>query len=115
MLIKMHLITLFRVMNSHQRCLQAKVKYRNEPKQVMPTYSMGSNNCGDIIIAVRCTIIRKLIAAHGIIASVVQMIKNINCGGTSRFLNNCGAVHLMRWLTLKSKMTANDLSNIKFV
>ena len=36
MLIKMHLITLFRVMNPHQRCLQAKVKYRNEPKQVMP-------------------------------------------------------------------------------
>ena len=23
-------------MNPHQRCLQAKVKYRNEPKQVMP-------------------------------------------------------------------------------
>ena len=36
MLIKMHLITLFRVMNPHQRCLQAKVKYRNEQKQVMP-------------------------------------------------------------------------------
>ena len=32
----MHLITLFRVMNPHQRCLQAKVKYRNEPKQVVP-------------------------------------------------------------------------------
>ena len=32
----MHLITLFRVTNPHQRCLQAKVKYRNEPKQVMP-------------------------------------------------------------------------------
>ena len=32
----MHRITLFRVMNPHQRCLQAKVKYRNEPKQVMP-------------------------------------------------------------------------------
>ena len=32
----MHLITLFRVMNPHQRCFQAKVKYRNEPKQVMP-------------------------------------------------------------------------------
>ena len=32
----MHLITLFRVMNPHQRCLQAKVKYWNEPKQVMP-------------------------------------------------------------------------------
>ena len=27
---------LFRVMNPHQRCLQAKIKYRNEPKQVMP-------------------------------------------------------------------------------
>ena len=36
MLIYMHLVTLFRVMNPHQRCLQAKVKYRNEPKQVMP-------------------------------------------------------------------------------
>ena len=24
-------------MNPHQRCLQAKVKYRNEPKQVIPT------------------------------------------------------------------------------
>ena len=23
-------------MNPHQRCLQAKVKYRNQPKQVMP-------------------------------------------------------------------------------
>ena len=23
-------------MNPHQRCLQAKVKYRNEPKQVTP-------------------------------------------------------------------------------
>ena len=23
-------------MNPHQRCLQAKVKYRNDPKQVMP-------------------------------------------------------------------------------
>ena len=32
----MHLITLFRVMIPHQRCLQVKVKYRNEPKQVMP-------------------------------------------------------------------------------
>ena len=31
----MHLITLFRVMNPHQRCLQAKLKYQNEPKQVM--------------------------------------------------------------------------------
>ena len=27
---------LFRIMNPHQRCLQAKVKYRNEPKEVMP-------------------------------------------------------------------------------
>ena len=27
---------LFWVMNPHQRCLHAKVKYRNEPKQVMP-------------------------------------------------------------------------------
>ena len=32
----MHLITLFRVMNPRQRCLHAKVKYRNELKQVMP-------------------------------------------------------------------------------
>ena len=34
----MHLITLFRVMNPDQKCLQAKVKYWNEPKQlqVMP-------------------------------------------------------------------------------
>ena len=31
----MHLITLFRMLNPHQRCLQAKVKYRNESKQVM--------------------------------------------------------------------------------
>ena len=36
MLISMYPIMLFRVMNPHQRCLQAKVKYRNEPKQVMP-------------------------------------------------------------------------------
>ena len=28
----MHLITLFQIVNPHQRCLQAKVKYRNEPK-----------------------------------------------------------------------------------
>ena len=28
----MHLITLFQIMNPHHRCLQAKVKYRNEPK-----------------------------------------------------------------------------------
>ena len=27
---------LFRIMNPHQRCLQAKVKYLNEPKQVLP-------------------------------------------------------------------------------
>ena len=32
----MHLITLFRVMNPHQRCLQDKVKYRKEAKQVTP-------------------------------------------------------------------------------
>ena len=32
----MHLITLFRLMNSHQRFLQAKVKNQNEQKQVMP-------------------------------------------------------------------------------
>ena len=30
------MITPFRVMNPHQRCLQAKVKYRNEPKHIMP-------------------------------------------------------------------------------
>ena len=30
-------MTLFRVMNPPKRCLQAKVKYWNEPKQVMPT------------------------------------------------------------------------------
>ena len=36
MLISMHQITLFWVMNPHQRCLQAKVRYWNEPKQVMP-------------------------------------------------------------------------------
>ena len=36
MLISMHMITLFWVMNPHQRCLQAKVNYRNEPKQVVP-------------------------------------------------------------------------------
>ena len=32
----MHLIALFRVKNPHQRCLPAEVKYRNEPKQLMP-------------------------------------------------------------------------------
>ena len=32
----MDLITLLGVMNPHQKCLQAKVKYWNEPKQVMP-------------------------------------------------------------------------------
>ena len=32
----MHLITPPRTTNPHQRCLQAKVKYRNEPKVVMP-------------------------------------------------------------------------------
>ena len=36
MLIQMHLITLFRIMNTYQRCLQAKVIIYNEPKQVMP-------------------------------------------------------------------------------
>ena len=38
MLIKMHLIALFRVMNPHhdQRCFQDKVEKRNEPKQVEP-------------------------------------------------------------------------------
>ena len=36
MLIQMHLITLFWIMNPHQRCLQAKVKYRNEPKTGKP-------------------------------------------------------------------------------
>ena len=30
------MITLCRVMNPHHRCLQAKVKYWNDPKQVMP-------------------------------------------------------------------------------
>ena len=29
---------LFRVMNSHQRCLQAKVKNRNEPKYIIYVY-----------------------------------------------------------------------------
>ena len=32
----MQLISLFPVLDPHQRCLQAKVKYLNEPKQVMP-------------------------------------------------------------------------------
>ena len=32
----MHLITQFRVINPHQRCLQARDKYRKEPKQEMP-------------------------------------------------------------------------------
>ena len=36
MLIQMHLITLFWLMNPHQRYLQAKVENWNEPKQVMP-------------------------------------------------------------------------------
>ena len=31
----MHLTTLFRVMNPHQRCLQANVENWNDPKQVM--------------------------------------------------------------------------------
>ena len=30
-------------MNPHQRCLQAKVKYWNEPKQVMPSRSLEIN------------------------------------------------------------------------
>ena len=30
------MITLFRVINPHQRCLQAKVTQWNEPKQVKP-------------------------------------------------------------------------------
>ena len=46
MLIKMHLITLFRVTNPYQRCLQAKVKYRNEPKQVMPKNEDSSRSQG---------------------------------------------------------------------
>ena len=29
-------VTLFRVLNPHHRCLHAKVKNRNEPKEVMP-------------------------------------------------------------------------------
>ena len=32
----MYLITLFRVLYHHQRCLQANVENRNEPKHVMP-------------------------------------------------------------------------------
>ena len=32
----MHLITLFWIMNPHQRCLQAKSKTRTSQKQVMP-------------------------------------------------------------------------------
>ena len=32
----MHQLTLFRVMNPHKRCLQAKVENWNGPKQVMP-------------------------------------------------------------------------------
>ena len=58
-------------------------------------YSQGSNNCGEIIIAVRCIFLRKLIAALGIIALVVQIRKIINCGMTARLSNNCGAVHLI--------------------
>ena len=34
----MHLITLFWAMNPHQRCLPAKVKYRNESQQVTPKH-----------------------------------------------------------------------------
>ena len=52
----MHLITLFRVMNPHQRCLHAEVKYRNEPKHAKewrPKYhvtidSSLSNGLGSI-------------------------------------------------------------------
>ena len=40
----MLLIMLFLVMNPHQRCLQAKVKNRNEPKQVMQK-SRGRSTC----------------------------------------------------------------------
>ena len=36
MLILMHLVMLFWVMNPQQRCFKAKVKNLNEPKQVMP-------------------------------------------------------------------------------
>ena len=32
----MHMITSFWAMNPHQRCLQANVKNRNQPKKVMP-------------------------------------------------------------------------------
>ena len=32
----MHLITLFRVMSPHERCLQAKDENWNEPEQVVP-------------------------------------------------------------------------------
>ena len=35
-LIEMHLITSFRAMDPHQRCLLAKVKTWNGPKQAMP-------------------------------------------------------------------------------
>ena len=35
MLIKIYPITFFRVMDPHQRCLQAKIEKRNEAKQVM--------------------------------------------------------------------------------
>ena len=58
-------------------------------------YSNGSNNSGDIIIAVRCIFLRKLKAVHGIIASVVQIITYINSGGTSKLQNNCGASYVV--------------------
>ena len=35
---------LFRVMDPHQKCLQAIVKYRNEPKHVMPKSEYLSNS-----------------------------------------------------------------------
>ena len=71
----------------------------------------GSNNSGDIIIAVWCIFLRKLIAVHGIIASVVKIIKIligmghqgnkiiavqcILCGGTSRLQNICSASYVV--------------------
>ena len=43
----MHLITLFRVMNPHQKFLKAKDKYRNEPRQVMPKSEDLSSKTGN--------------------------------------------------------------------
>ena len=57
-------------------------------------YSGGFNNCGDKIIAVRFIFLRILIAVHGIIASLGKIMKNINCGGTTRVLNTCGASYV---------------------